>query len=75
MYAGDIIDGISVDGELFGTRSGYSVEIQTDECVTGLTFGYHTHRSGMIVIITIQDSFLDKFICIGYFWIHNHSFL
>ena len=48
VHAGDIIDGISVDGELFGNNGGSSTGLyfQNDETVTALEFGYHTHRTG-----------------------------
>ena len=49
IYAGDIIDGIYVDGELFGNPGGSPETFTlTDEYVTGITFGYHTHRPGML---------------------------
>ena len=47
IHAGDIIDGISVDGELFGSNGGSPTDLnlQNNESVIALEFGYHTHRT------------------------------
>ena len=49
IHAGDIIDGITVDGELFGANDGWAttVNLSNDEFVYGMEFGYHTHRLGI----------------------------
>ena len=49
IHAGDIIDGITVDGELFGVNDGWAttVNLSNDEFVYGMEFGYHTHRLGI----------------------------
>ena len=50
VHAGDIIDGISInDGgfyRLFGNDGGspYCINLGDDEFVTGIMFGFHTHR-------------------------------
>ena len=46
VYAGDIIDGISVDGHLFGSKGGspFDLNLAHDEFVTNISFGHHTHR-------------------------------
>ena len=46
VYYGDVIDGISVDGELFGTTatSSQTINLQGNERITGIEFGHHTHR-------------------------------
>ena len=50
VYASDIIDGISInDGgfyRLFGNDGGspYCINLGDDEFVTGIMFGFHTHR-------------------------------
>jgi len=44
VYAGDIIDGINVGDEMFGSATGEKISLTlVDEVVTGLTYGYHTH--------------------------------
>ena len=45
VHAGDIIDGISVNDELFGNDGGspYCINLGDDEIVTSLIFGHHTH--------------------------------
>lgn len=50
VYGGDIIDGIFVDNEMFGSVGGspYNIDLGYNEFVTSITFGYHTHRFGMI---------------------------
>ena len=49
VYAGDIIDGIYTGGQLFGSATGsrYSITLY-NEYVTVITYGYHTHRSGIL---------------------------
>ena len=49
IHAGDIIDGITVDGKLFGDNDGWptTVNLKSDEYVYGIEFGYHTHRKGL----------------------------
>ena len=44
VHAGDIIDGISTNGELFGNDGGspYCINLGDDEIVTSLIFGYNT---------------------------------
>ena len=48
MYAGDIIDGLSIDNEMFGDKSGsfFKFTLDQNESVTSIVFGYHTHRLG-----------------------------
>ena len=46
VYYGDVIDGISVDGEMFGTTatSSQTINLQADEGIVAIEFGHHTHR-------------------------------
>ena len=50
VYFGDIIDGISVDEQMFGEKDGSSTTIilNENESVTSIEFGYHTHRFGIM---------------------------
>ena len=46
VYYGHVIDGISVDGEMFGrtaTKS-YTINLQGNEQISSIEFGHHTHR-------------------------------
>ena len=50
VYAGDVIDGISVDGQMFGERGGSSTNItlSENESITSIEFGYHMHWLGIM---------------------------
>ena len=45
IYAGDVLDGIFVDGKMFGIYGGspHTINIASDERII-LSFGYHTER-------------------------------
>ena len=49
VYAGEIIDGVSVDEQMFGEKSGSPtfITLSENESVTSIEFGYHTHRFGI----------------------------
>ena len=46
IYYGDIIDGISVDGETFGAvaTTSHTITLAANEQISALEFGHHTHR-------------------------------
>ena len=44
IYAGEILEGIFVDGKMFGIDLGpHTINIASDEPIL-LSFGYHTHE-------------------------------
>ena len=53
VYAGDIIDGINVDGVMFGSTGGtaHTFNVRStssmQEQITDISFGHHTHRSAL----------------------------
>ena len=65
IYAGDIIDGITVDGKLFGDNDGWptTVNLTSDEYVYGIEFGYHFDHICASTIHTKQRNSCEKTAC------------
>ena len=52
-----MIDGLAVDGQIFGDRGGSpnNITLGQNESVTAIVFGYHTHRLGIMNLENFVD--------------------